>query len=99
MTDANEELLGLVALFNEVNGIFDALHFISVAIRNFDREFILKIHHKLDRIEGVKAEIGAEIADNAVLGLVPEGGARRSARSVNRETRNKPAARTRRNVH
>jgi len=45
------------------------------------------------------AEIGAEIADNAVLGLVPEGGARRSARGVNRETRNKPAARTRRNVH
>jgi len=45
------------------------------------------------------AEIGAEIADNAVLGLVPEGGARRSARSVNRETRNKPAARNRRNVH
>ncbi|MFM7670055.1 MAG: transglycosylase SLT domain-containing protein [Betaproteobacteria bacterium] len=44
------------------------------------------------------AEIGAEIADNAVLGLVPEGGARRSARSVNRETRSKPAARTRRSA-
>jgi len=44
------------------------------------------------------AEIGAEIADNAVLGLVPEGGARRSARSVNRETRSKPAARTHRSA-
>lgn len=44
------------------------------------------------------AEIGAEIADNAVLGLVPEGGARRSARSVKRESRINPAARTRRNI-
>ncbi|MBM3366145.1 MAG: lytic transglycosylase [Betaproteobacteria bacterium] len=44
------------------------------------------------------AEIGAEITDNAVLGLVPEGGARRSARSINRETRSKPAARTHRSA-
>jgi membrane-bound lytic murein transglycosylase D len=44
------------------------------------------------------AEIGAEIADNAVLGLVAEGGARRSARGVKREPRNNPAARTRRNI-
>jgi hypothetical protein len=42
------------------------------------------------------AEIGAEIADNAVLGLVPEGGARRSARAISREARNKPSTRTRR---
>lgn len=41
------------------------------------------------------AEIGAEIADNAVLGLVPEGGARRGAR-LSREVRNKPVTRTRR---
>ena len=42
------------------------------------------------------AEIGAEIADNAVLGLVPEGGARRTSRAASRESRNKPSARTRR---
>lgn len=42
------------------------------------------------------AEIGAEIADNAVLGLVPEGGARRSARALRREARIKPSTRTRR---
>jgi len=42
------------------------------------------------------AEIGAEIADNAVLGLVPEGGARRSARALSREARIKPSTRTRR---
>jgi membrane-bound lytic murein transglycosylase D len=42
------------------------------------------------------AEIGADIADNAVLGLVSEGGARRGARAVSRESRSKPTTRTRR---
>ena len=42
------------------------------------------------------AEIGAEIADTAVLGLVPEGGARRAARAVKRDARTKPSARARR---
>ena len=43
------------------------------------------------------AEIGADIADNAVLGLVSEGGARRGARAVSRGSRsNKPTTRARR---
>jgi membrane-bound lytic murein transglycosylase D len=43
------------------------------------------------------AEIGADIADNAVLGLVSEGGARRGARAVSRASRsNKPTTRARR---
>jgi len=42
------------------------------------------------------AEIGADIADNAVLGLVSEGGARRGARAVSRESRSKPTTRARR---
>jgi membrane-bound lytic murein transglycosylase D len=42
------------------------------------------------------AEIGADIADNAVLGLVSEGGARRGARAVSREPRSKPTTRARR---
>jgi membrane-bound lytic murein transglycosylase D len=43
------------------------------------------------------AEIGADIADNAVLGLVAEGGARRGARAVSRASRsNKPTTRARR---
>jgi hypothetical protein len=42
------------------------------------------------------AEIGADIADNAVLGLVSEGGTRRGARAGSRESRSKPSTRARR---